>query len=638
MFGSVSKKTVSAKLFSPKKNGKTEESEILREKIVECENKDETIKDMGVQIEELKQLLSNSTKDKEDLLQEKNDAVDRVKYLQIEYETVSSRLSERSVKNREISQEIEKVQEELSDLRLLEVSLKEKLRIELNEKENFIKQITEKLKDKEQQTVQLSQELIKSKEENLKLMFQYDESLHVQADLQKRHSKELQATKKTYQIEVEDLEYEILKVVTESDKSLEKLEKHLVTNMEEMEANHKTEIQNLISEYEHKLYLLKKDSDIQIRQSEENCTEKIKLVEIQTEETCKEIERNWELKMEEQEKKSSDILKECQSIAEFNIIQCEVEKNEMQKQLTVAEKTVTHLDKQNDNLKTTNEDLQNSLGKLQTDLSKIIIELNDTREKLGTEIDERQNNLDEAIKEKHLYEFTLNKTYKTVNALKYRLLHSDSDVEQLKEELEHLEITKLETEAKYMQVTQDIYNLIAINEELKEENELLKDIPEKLENLETELVQKINDLKTKADSEINKLHQIISEKQSNVEDLNSYIQLQQKTHSELQLILTEAKNEIERQETDFMDYKFQITRLEASLTSANRDLLQQEEFLQEKNDLIEELEKQIVEKEGEVVEITDTYRKYIDRNRNMEKKFDDLVMKCQKLEKIVSCT
>lgn len=670
---SAGKKFTSTKLFSPLK------SEALREKIVECVNKDETIKELESQIEELKLAISNLKVEKDNIISERDELLKKLKEIQNEYEDnllklkeqfkedithVNMKLSQSLVQNQTITDEFaamkaelhakntEQMKEVQENLNYLEECLKQNLR----EAESVLKETENKLSDKEVACSMLEKDLLKKCEQLRELEQRYEESLKTQADLQNSHARDIESLKKIHQIEVEDIEYEMLKMVNEWQKTVEQVESDNSKKIAELESHKAEELGKVRDDYDKRLNEIREATEAQIRQSEENCTEKIKLAEMQMEENRKEVEHSWRMKLKEQEKKSEEILKECQSIGEYSIIQCELEKNEIKQNLMETEKLVEQVRKDKQQISVENVELHKTVADLKTEMSSLIIELNSVREELGNEIKQREKELEEALKEKHSYQVALNKTHATVNALKNRLLNSDRDVEQLKEELDKVESSKFEYETKCNDLSTELDYVLDINKNLTDS---LKSVEERIIKTEAELLGKIDGFKAKADCEILGLNKIIQEKQNTLDEVHSYLKTQQKLHSEAQAAVSNAKVEIERLESENTDFKFKISRLETTasnqntdvmnfkakvqkLTNINNDLQQEialkDEMLARSKQRIDEMREKLNKKENDVNEMANIYKKYIDQSGkydDLQQKYEEVLQKNQMLEKTV---
>lgn len=92
-----------------------ENSEELREKIVECVNKDETIKDLEYQIEELKLFICDLKIEKKDLIQNKEELLIDLKNMREKLEFMNKQLSESNVEKQTKCDELTTLKAELKD-------------------------------------------------------------------------------------------------------------------------------------------------------------------------------------------------------------------------------------------------------------------------------------------------------------------------------------------------------------------------------------------------------------------------------------------------------------------------------------------------------------------------------------------
>lgn len=295
------------------------------------------------------------------------------------------------------------------------------------------------------------------------------------------------------------MEYELLKAVTEWRKIVENMEHDSKKKIAEVQREKQLEINTIEQNCTKIIAKNKQETNAQILQANENSSEKIKLVEIQMEAKLKELNQDWSLKLKSQQEKADEILKECQSISEYSIIQCELEKNEL----------ATRLKQEKEELVSENILLQEIISKLKTDVSNTIKDLTETREKLKTEENLHKTTIEQSKIREHSYEITLNKTHETINMLKNRLLHSDCDVEQLKLEIENVENNSVGQEGKICDLEHQIEKLKIEKQTLEVENAALKfEIEHKIKILEGSLLEKVDDLRVFADEKVEKLSQV----------------------------------------------------------------------------------------------------------------------------------
>lgn len=128
--------------------------------------------------------------------------------------------------------------------------------------------------------------------------------------------------------------------------------------------------------------------------------------------------------MQEKEKESEEILKECQAISEYSIIQCELEKKAIENTLEKITEEYCNLQEQHKQLISSSE----NLGSLEKTIDNRINQLTKI-------IDEKEEEIRKLSLEIKTYDLTINNAQVTIEVLKNRLIHSDKDVEHLKQDL-----------------------------------------------------------------------------------------------------------------------------------------------------------------------------------------------------------
>lgn len=341
------------------------------------------------------------------------------------------------------------------------------------------------------------------------------------------HESEIKSLNKLHESEVQDLEYELLKVVTEWRKIVENLEQENQKKTTEL-TKAKQEIGCLNESYVKQISLIKIETDAEIKQALENCCEKMKLMDIQMEEKCKEIEMDCSQQLKQNKEKSEEILRECQAISEYSIIQCELEKKEIEKQLREELRRF-----ESENIK-----LQEIICKLKSEMSGIIIELNETRNELGKERQVHENDLVRSRIEKHSYQVTLSKTHETMDLLKTRLLNSDRDVEQLKLELETKETSLLHSENNIILLKDLLQDLEVERVESRSQvTNVEKQLLEKVELLQIKYNEKINELSKFAEDRTKQLMEVMEQlhdQQSHIVSARSLLSAAEVKNDELQ--------------------------------------------------------------------------------------------------------
>lgn len=97
-------------------------------------------------------------------------------------------------------------------------------------------------------------------------------------------------------------------------------------------------------------------------------------------------EKEYTNKLEIQQKESDAILKECQTISEFNIIQSEIEKNKIKTELETKVKDLFVMTQKYEKSIQNCDKLSIKFKNLENDFNGSIKELNETREMLTEEV------------------------------------------------------------------------------------------------------------------------------------------------------------------------------------------------------------------------------------------------------------
>ncbi|XP_031339748.1 hyaluronan mediated motility receptor-like isoform X2 [Photinus pyralis] len=477
----------------------TDDAEALKEKIVECNNKDLFIQELTEHVEELKQDLND---------------------LQSVISKLTKRNSSLELNVEKLSDDHSKTLTELTKKRELEVVLVKKKALE----EESVEELSNLLK-----CIGVLQNLLDLLRKNTQMIIaEQTEELILKNKQIYEFEKSISQLKALHLQEIQTLESDMLKTVSNMHNIIDNEKENGEKRVNEVTNAKEQEIGTLKEKFDKERLKLIEDYEMKIQQMKENFKEATILTEIQTREKCETIESSWKAKVEEVQLEADAILKECQAIAEYNIIQSEIEKNKVSYELTEEKKKVEELRAENLEMKSSCAVAETKRKEIETQLSNVIIELNTIREELGKEITECKENVRAATKDKNLYELTVQKTHKTVEALKRRLMKSDQDVEQLKAELEATEESKLEVEGKCNQLMHELEIVTDLCDIIEEQNKMTVDLAEqKVLQLKEELCNKIDDFKSKSKAEIklkedelNKVKKDLSEARELLHDQN----------------------------------------------------------------------------------------------------------------------
>lgn len=234
------------------------ELEALKDKIVECENKDASICELREQLEELKEQLSLVKNQQLQLGKEKE------KY----EETILLQKEEYSKRYQKVVEEFE---EALVMVKVKEDGLTNHINVLKNEIEILKKEHQKNIMELEENNnrTQLSyQQLIK---EHTKIVSGKEEELNNKekelkilekecANLQREHSFEMEKIRKAHQLEIQDIEFEFLKTMTELQNEkdlvlckLREIEERTRVEVEQMQKNFYNDKITIIDDYERRL-------------------------------------------------------------------------------------------------------------------------------------------------------------------------------------------------------------------------------------------------------------------------------------------------------------------------------------------------------------------------------------------------
>uniref|UniRef100_A0A1A9W5I4 Uncharacterized protein n=1 Tax=Glossina brevipalpis TaxID=37001 RepID=A0A1A9W5I4_9MUSC len=170
--------------------------------------------------------------------------------------------------------------------------------------------------------------------------------------------------------------------------------------------------------------------------------EKVRQAEVQVEQKVQKLESDLENALEREKVYWRTELDKRQKMAENELIKIELEKQDV---MVLLEST-------NDMLRERDEKIQKYEDQLRNGID-YYVQLTDNLQKQVVDL---KQDMAKTITEKYNYQLTLNNTRSTVNILMERLKKSDSDVEQLKAELESVQLAKRTLEQSYLQLQSDL--------------------------------------------------------------------------------------------------------------------------------------------------------------------------------------
>ncbi|XP_025835042.1 hyaluronan-mediated motility receptor-like [Agrilus planipennis] len=606
------------------------ETEALKEKIVECNNKDETIRELTEQIEDMKSQLSGLETSITLYNYEKEECEEKIKALQSEHETTINDLKQKH--QAEIDYYAEKIpttEANLEEIKRKYEQLKQENRKELL---TLLSNIN-KFEDLYNTSMKNFQKELREKEEELEQLKDKIEILRV------THAEEIENLNKEHAEELQMVKIEMLKNIQVIENKLEKAQEESNRKMKILEKSKNEELLNFKEKYEKDKLRLSHDYNAKIRQMEENYKDANKLSEIQMKERCQEIEFNFKVRLEQQQKEADAILKECQAISEYNIIQCEIEKSTIKKDLADKAAQYESLLLEKNNLQQSCNDLSKQCKDLKLKFDNATTELETVRSQLQNEILEHKKSITQAENDKKAYELALNKTYTTIEALKNRLLNSDHDVEQLKSELESTEVSKLEFEGRCNQLLAELQLVTNLYEEVEICNEkTLKIAEDKIKILEKELLNKVDVLKDTAEDTQKALLTQLEQYKNELDVAKKHLKEQNELNTKAQELIQTSSKElngliVENEQLENENYKKQqlIEELEKKYNILKKE--KEEILINYECDRDKMLRQEIKLKEADQIK-----EEFLEQTRSFEdllRKINGLERKNEELEKKV---
>lgn len=524
-------------------DSENEHIEQLKEKIVEINNKDIFIKELGENMEELKQKICDLNKQ---LIAEKEAYEEKLETINENYEvTLNALHSKHNSELETLRQKISNIEDELRKVKTDYEALKQNNSLQLAE---FQKQIEDWKGNVNNLCSKFSKEL-KDKEGEIYEREREVETLqHKCNEIEERHTTMMAKIAVEHTAEIQEVEYEMLKTVTALQKELDREKRECVGKIEILTTEKQLEIEQLTLKYEEE----RSQAEAKIKQRIED------------------VEMFYQLKLEAQERESEQILKECQAIGEYNIIQCEVEKNHIKAELAEKTKECALLTTEKRTITGQFTKLQQQFAELQQDFDNATKELAETQSKLQEEI---QRNEEKVLCDERTYEITIKQLHGTIEALKKRLLCSDRDVEQLKSELNSCEKSKLEAEDRCNKLQEELQQAQCLNEELEMANESsLKVTEERIQAIERDLQGKVEDYRSTAQKEVRELEVKLKGKEEELRDAMEQLHEQQKTTEACQDLIKRSKLGLERLEAINVESEYKNNRLENALKHLEIDL------------------------------------------------------------------
>ncbi|KAK9878725.1 hypothetical protein WA026_023602 [Henosepilachna vigintioctopunctata] len=590
-------------------NDKLTDKDLLIERVVECRNKDIFIKELTEQLEELKTKVFNINCEKEKIDEKKKLFEEELCKLQKLHDAEGDNIFKKHEKELiELNDEILNLRNQVEQLNNENEILKSDLLNSQNQYEKEVNAYKKEIEDKEK--------LIEISIRNLKKM--EEEKTHIE----QIHKNELDNLHTKHKNDIQNIELEMLKCVHDVQNSLDDEKHQNKLKIKEIHKCFTKEIENLNQSFNNERQLLTSQHIAQIKQLEEKMNEIKVLSDILCKEKCTELESYWKHKMEKKEEESAAILKECQAISEYNIIESEVEKNNYKLKFETKIKKFNELERKYDAVYLNYKQLQASYSNAQNKLYRMIKELKD-KERM-------KNEINKLLTEKQTYETTILRCQNTIEILKRRLTESDQDVEQLKTEIRENESRILEYEEQVYSYSTKLKEAEVLKEELEKKNDLiLKTTQEEIKKITENLLQKVDDVKVTSEKHKKFYEAESQKKEMEKKELFTMLQDQQMLIEKSKVLIDTTDIELEKIAAENSNYRSKVSELTClnSTLQTNIDILTEEKnnWKIEKKEL--ELKFDILKNEldqlmkyGEALESTSNRLSQLDKiNKTLEK-------------------
>lgn len=627
------------------------QEEELQEKIVECRNKDQFIQDLNEQIEELKEQLGHFKTEKEALNNELT--VLQSVHVQLEEDHASSLLKlkgDHHLRVQELQEGINVANDQI-------ISIKEQYTLIKAEKKAELEKLLENIDSFQMLYKNMCEAYNKELElKEASLQTKENELLNLEQQLinqQRNHAEEIEKLLQERQAEVQDIEYEMLKTITEMQTNMEREKRNCEKKITEIMTQLNKQIEDNKQEFECEKLKLLQENDAKIKQLEENSKDCLILAEIQTQAKIKDVELSWTIKLDDQKLESQAILKECEEISVYNIIQCELEKNKALEDLDIKSQEILNLANQIKSLENKIMSYKADSGTLREELTKSQRQNSQIQEELNSKDGEFDQISKQMAVDKRAYNITIRKSHDAIDVLKKRLINSDQDVIQLKAELESCELEKLQLEEQCSK----------LREELLETQSCINgfelDLTSRIQDVSHSFTDKIETYQSTVNESINAYIAKIEQQQGLLASLKEQLEKQeeinaialqlnekyQEDNSQLEEVISDNVNKITDIEKTNMNLQETLKTLEKEnqeirnandgdegVDSLKKQLCQMQNKSDTYSKYLEYYKTKTAEYEEELVQVADIRKKYIDKSGC----YDQLLQKHDELRYKVS--
>lgn len=289
--------------------------------------------------------------------------------------------------------------------------------------------------------------------------------------------------------------------------------------------------------------------------------EKVRFAEVQAEQKVQKLESDLENALEREKAYWRGELEKRQKMAENEIIKIELEKQDV---MVLLETTNDMLRERDEKIQKYEEQLRNGID--------YYIQLTDNLQKQVVDL---KQEMAKTITEKYNYQLTLSNTRSTVNILMERLKKSDADVEQLKAELESLQLAKGALEQSYLTLQAE---LEAAKKQLSESENAFQELRASSETLQKEVSLKesmFNDILTSEEETLAKFTKIASSFQERIDGdaakyLDMYNELKSKDETR-EIYMQDMKKALDEFATVLQFAQLELDNKDTTLTKVREE-------------------------------------------------------------------
>ncbi|XP_022907551.2 hyaluronan mediated motility receptor-like [Onthophagus taurus] len=611
------------KPFASKESLKTEDSETLKEKIVECDNKDAYIQELLDQLSNLKEETVYLQSQKDLIAKEANDFKLELKKITEEH-SMSLQVIKLCFSNdqKKLNNQIRDLADECDELRDAHDEVLNWFSLEYAKVSDSSEKMTEffntslakyayNLDDSHKKIVEKENELelLESKLDAVKYAHKISIENCYQTHQENIKNLEMRIIEKMRDIEFDCLDDEYVEVRDEevqtedlfdlmrpicdpkrvkkdklsqncispntpldvkglSDIIQNKYKEKYEKLENEIKLYNKNEIKALKVSQNIEIDAIKSENDVHLQQIKENYDESLHLGRIQAEEECKVIELDYKVKLEALQDENEAVLSECEKIGEYTISESELERDKLKQEVNEIKNELIEEQKNKadfleyDKLCKDYDLAVDQHKSLETDLLNVLLK--------------KQLQINNFKNDHFTYNVTIHKTRETIDALTKRLIESDNDVVQLKNEIKEMEEKALNFDEKKLKLNDELDGLTKLNDDLKLQKESTSKLYENnLKDLENNLLQTVEMYKESVAKMISDYKIKAETTEYDLQEVVKCLYEQEVVNSEAYNLIHLANNEIEDLEKNnrLFEDKICTLRLELEQSKSKIDQL-----------------------------------------------------------------